>query len=105
MLNTRPSTTGTAAGDYRTIPLSRVQNFHILSLGSAQSPPVIEEQRLESKLSARVKALKEEKEDRPKGVSKEAQAIFDAFKRMYVLQPFCPPRNLVSAVCTNFCCL
>ncbi|GAB7366293.1 hypothetical protein MBLNU230_g8093t1 [Neophaeotheca triangularis] len=88
MLNTRTTDPAAAAkdpvGDYHTIPLSGVQSFQILALpeGPPQPLPPVDEQRLEARLAARVQALKEEKEERPKGVSKEAQAIFDAFKRI-----------------------
>ena len=39
--------------------------------------------RLEKRAVERVRVLKEQKRSKGKGVSKEAQALFDAFNRMY----------------------
>ena len=55
-----------------------------VGLANAQ-PPIgpIDQQRLKQRLDAKVEKLKEEERNRGKGVTKEAQAIFDSFKRMY----------------------
>lgn len=42
--------------------------------------------RLEQRLNAKVDKLKEEERHQGKGVTREAQAIFDSFRRMYDLQ-------------------
>lgn len=102
VLNTRiaatnPSTdVASQPSDYRIIPISRIQTFHIVSLASgdnaresgiASAKPnisAVDTRRLEKRCEERVRALKEQEKNRGKGVSKEGQAIFDAFKRMYV---------------------
>jgi protein LSM12 len=83
-------------GDYRIIPISRIQSFQIVSLASgndvsesgiaAAKPNVteVDVKRLERRVTDRVQALKEQEKSRGKGVTKEAQAIFDAFQRMCV---------------------
>ena len=102
VLNTRiaatnPSTdVASQPSDYRIIPISRIQSFQIVSLASggnaresgiASAKPsiaAVDVRRLEKRCEDRVRALKEQEKNRGKGVSKEGQAIFDAFKRMYV---------------------
>jgi protein LSM12 len=81
-------------GDYRIIPISRIQSFQIVSLTSgnnvsesdiATARPSVAEldvKRLEKRVADRVQALKEQEQNKGKGVTKEAQAIFDAFRRM-----------------------
>ncbi|KAK3069597.1 hypothetical protein LTR53_011944 [Teratosphaeriaceae sp. CCFEE 6253] len=77
-------------GDYRVIPISQVQTFQLLSLadgngGLAHVPskmPELELMRLQKRCNDRVAALKDLEENRGKGVTKEAQAIFDSFKRI-----------------------
>ena len=77
--------------DFNVIPVARVQTFQIMALAeeagfSNVQPPIapIDYKRLEQRLEARVNKAKEEERNQGKGVTKEAQAIFDAFKRMYV---------------------
>lgn len=94
-INTRnppPNPTSSVAnqpGDYHLIPISKIHNFQIVSLaaesGFADAQPGIgpvDTKRLKDRLDARVAKLKEEEKSRGKGVTREAQAIFDAFKRM-----------------------
>lgn len=101
-INTRttspsPSTDAKAQpGDYHVIPVSRIQSFQVLSLPSTTEtgassfttaqPPIgpVDVKRLEERERAKINKLKEDDRNRGKGVTKEAQAIFDSFKRMYV---------------------
>lgn len=54
---------------------------------SAQPPLApVDPKRLEQRLRARVEKAKEEERNQGKGVTREAQAIFDAIRRMYVKQ-------------------
>jgi len=91
------NTNGTAQpGDYHIIPVSRIQTFQIIlltsnaesgesSLSNAQPAiAAVDIKRLKKREEERIRKLKEEEVNRGKGVSKEAQAIFDSFKRMYV---------------------
>jgi len=83
-INTRP-TAASDSGDYHIIPVSRVQNFQITSLASQQQPsvlPPVDTKRLKDRENARIAQLKDQAADRGKGVSKEAQAIYDALKRV-----------------------
>jgi hypothetical protein len=83
-INTRP-TAASDSGDYHIIPVSRVQNFQITSLASQQQPsalPPVDTKRLKDRETARIAQLKDQAADRGKGVSKEAQAIYDALKRV-----------------------
>ena len=98
-INTRaPTTTGgdaaKQAGDYHIIPVSRIQGFQITSLASSADGSLtsahaaiapVDLKRLQERENARVRKLKEDEGSRGKGVTKEAQAIFDALKRVYVL--------------------
>lgn len=85
-INTRP-TAASDSGDYHIIPVSRVQNFQITSLASQQQPsalPPVDTKRLKDRETARIAQLKDQAADRGKGVSKEAQAIYDALKRVNI---------------------
>ena len=85
----------TLPGDYHIIPVSRIQSFQVISLATDSTssdftgaqPPIgpVDIKRLELRERAKIDKLKEEERNRGKGVTKEAQAIFDSFKRMYVL--------------------
>ncbi|TKA40822.1 hypothetical protein B0A54_08092 [Friedmanniomyces endolithicus] len=100
VLNIRAAATKTAAelasqpGDYRVMPISRLQSFQIVSLASGSANPTtaipklseVDMKRLEKRCEDRVAALKEEVRSRGKGVTREGQAIFDALKRMYALE-------------------
>ena len=65
-----PSTTETGANSFATV-----------------QPPIgpVDVKRLEERERASINKLKEDDRNRGRGVSKEAQAIFDSFKRMYEL--------------------
>ena len=82
-INTRP-TAPSDSGDYHIIPVSRVQNFQITSLASQQPSALalVDTKRLKERETARIAQLKDQAADRGKGVSKEAQAIYDALKRV-----------------------
>ncbi|TKA77128.1 hypothetical protein B0A55_04114 [Friedmanniomyces simplex] len=96
VLNMRATAAKTAVeiasqpGDYRVMPISRIQTFQILSLASGDAdlttarPKVAEMdiKRQEKRCEDRVAALKEQERNRGKGVTKEGQAIFDALKRI-----------------------
>lgn len=77
--------------DYHVIPISQIQTFQILSLPPSDSadfasvqPAVgrVDIQKLKKREEARVRQLKEEEQNRGKGVTAEGQAIFDSLKRM-----------------------
>jgi hypothetical protein len=101
-INTR-SMNFTATGDYHIIPFSRIQNFQITALAAPESAgsPVgpVDLNRLQKREEARIRKLKEDKSDRGKGVTKEAQAIFDALKRVYV-SPSCTKLLILGTVLT-----
>ncbi len=83
-------------GDYHTIPISRIQSFQVLGLApGAESgetsfatarPSIgpVDFKQLRDRERAAIEKLKEEERNRGKGVTKEAQAIFDALRRMFV---------------------
>ena len=92
-----PAVAASQPGDYHVIPIPRIQSFQILSLAAvaengseatfATAQPAIgpvETRRLKEREAAQIARLKEEERNRGKGVTKEAQAIFDSFRRMYV---------------------
>jgi len=91
-INTRSSTS--TIGDYHIVPVSRIQNFQLLSLagqtGDGSLPTAqpaighIDTKHLKQREEKRIRELKEKEQDRGKGVSKEGQAIFDALKRINV---------------------
>lgn len=75
-------------GSYTLIPISRVQGVQILTQPSAadreekSTVAPADSKRAQERLDARVRQLKEQAENRGRGVTKEAQAIFDALKRV-----------------------
>jgi hypothetical protein len=78
--------------DYHIIPFTRIATCQILSLqqsgdGSIASalPPIgpVDTKQLQKREAQRIQQLKDEENDRGKGVSREAQAIYDALKKMY----------------------
>ena len=75
---TQPST-------YHILPLSALQNFSVVSLpspGATAAPlPPLDHSALQSRLEATVSRLKAEDAKKGKGVSKEAQDIFDRISR------------------------
>lgn len=64
-----------------------MQSFHISHPPPAQTPPLapVDTRRLAAREASRVAALKEAAAHRGKGVGAEAQAIYDALKRVCVL--------------------
>lgn len=88
-------------GDYHVIPISTIQSFQILSLvenkdGFANALPAIgklDTAKLKEREQQRVKKLKEEEAKKGKGVTAEAQALFNALDRMYV-RDTSPPTTL-----------
>ncbi|KAJ5081593.1 hypothetical protein NUU61_009857 [Penicillium alfredii] len=78
-------------GDYRVIPVSRIQSFQLLALGpSAEAPSFTDAQPTIQALDTRTLKTREAKAigeahdreaRRGKGVTREAQDIFDAFSR------------------------
>lgn len=84
-------------GNYRMFPEKQIQSVQLLARANggdagsgtlATAQPAIRPldiKRLEQRMKAKIKKLKEEERDNGKGVSKEAQAIFDSLKRMYVV--------------------
>ncbi|KAL1590693.1 hypothetical protein WHR41_00735 [Cladosporium halotolerans] len=74
------------SGDYHLIPIPRVQSFHIAHPAPAQTPPLapVDTRRLAAREASRVAALKEAAAHRGKGVGAEAQAIYDALKRVNI---------------------
>ena len=82
-------------GDYNIIPVSNIQSFQIVSVAAppengessfaSAQPPIgpVDVKRLKEREQARINKLKEDERNRGKGVTAEAQAIFDSFRRMY----------------------
>ncbi|KAE8319706.1 hypothetical protein AARAC_006379 [Aspergillus arachidicola] len=92
-INTAADTKQTA-GDYRIIPVSRIQSFQLLSLAPSSNsaegpsfadavPPVhaLDIRALKAREANAVGKLQEGEAKRGKGVTREAQDIFDAFSR------------------------
>lgn len=84
------------AGDYHIIPVSRIQNFQIISLPSSSSnntenspsftdavPPVqaLDTRALKAREATAISKVLEGEARRGKGVTQEAQDLFDAFSR------------------------
>jgi hypothetical protein len=96
VVDTRASGSNAAAtaqtGDYHIIPISRVQNFSITraaevsnAAGFAALQPaigVVDMKQAKQREEARIAKLQEEERHRGKGVTSEAQALYDSFKRM-----------------------
>lgn len=93
--NTSASAADAQAGNYHIIPVSRIQNFQLLSLAPSSSSPTdqaaftnttpplhaLDIRALKNREAAAVAQLQERELRRGKGVSKEAQDLFDAFSR------------------------
>lgn len=84
-------------GDYHIIPFARIASCQVIALqqtgdGSiANALPAIgpvDTKQLQKREAARIEQLKAEEDDRGKGVSREGQAIYDSFKRMYAILTF-----------------
>ena len=100
-INTKPNLSPSdakqaQAGDYHIIPVSRIQNFQIISLPSASSnnsenppsfadavPPVqaLDIRALKNREATAIGKVLEGEARRGKGVTQEAQDLFDAFSR------------------------
>ncbi|UJO22326.1 uncharacterized protein CLAFUR5_09144 [Fulvia fulva] len=95
-INTRAASANCAAqvGDYHIIPSSTIRNFQIVDLApggaagdasftsAASAIGPIDPRQLQKREETRVAQLKEQEENRGRGVSKEGQALFDALKRI-----------------------
>ncbi|KAJ0419397.1 anticodon-binding domain-containing protein [Aspergillus carlsbadensis] len=89
-INTADGKQGEAA-DYHTIPISRIQSFQIVSLAqnnestsfadAAPSLHALDIRALKAREANAVAKLQESEARRGKGVTREAQDIFDAFSR------------------------
>lgn len=97
--------TSTQTSSFNVIPVSRVQSFQIMALaeegGFANAqPPItpVDYKRLEQRLETKISKAKDAERNQGKGVTKEAQAIFDAIRRMYVA--FTPVQMVLIAVLT-----
>ncbi len=94
VLNTRTisssaPTTSAQPADYHFFPISSIQQFQIMSLAASTdavqpAAMAVDGERSQEREQARVNKLKELELNRGKGVTKEAQDIFDALNRMYV---------------------
>jgi len=94
-INTSANTSGsTQSGDYHLIPISRIQSFQILSLAPAlngadggcfanaqPSIHALDVRTLKTREMNAVAKLQEQEARRGKGVTREAQELFDAFSR------------------------
>lgn len=91
---TAANSTQAQAGDYHIIPISQIQSFQLLSLApSANSPDgpsftdaypalhALDIRALKAREANAVAKLQEREARRGKGVTKEAQDLFDAFSR------------------------
>lgn len=95
-INTRARSQGVAAnaaqvGDYNIIPFSRIEKFNVLSAQPEAAytnalPQIgpVDHKSLEQRERKRIAELKEEKQHKNKDVSVEGQAVYDAFRRVYV---------------------
>jgi len=82
------------SGDYHVIPVSRIQSFQIASVANSEEggergfiyaqPPIglVDIKHVQQREEERIKKLKDEERNKGKGVTKEAQAIFDSFRRI-----------------------
>ncbi|ODM17458.1 hypothetical protein SI65_07133 [Aspergillus cristatus] len=98
-INTKPSSNPAdakqaQAGDYRIIPVSRIQSFNLLSLSPSSNspdgpsftdavPPVqaLDIRALKTREATAIGKAQESEAKRGKGVTQEAQDVFDAFNR------------------------
>jgi hypothetical protein len=98
-INTAPappnpsSTLSNQPGDYHIIPIQHISSFDIVSLDSNAAkqtittvqPPIapVDIKKLREREEAKIRQLREQEANKGKGVSREAQQIFDALKRLY----------------------
>ncbi|KAK3076405.1 hypothetical protein LTS18_013126, partial [Coniosporium uncinatum] len=80
------SPTASAIGNFRIVTISAISNFEVLALPSEADPlpgaGKVDHDALQRREDELVRRLKEEEANRGKGVTKEAQEVFDAMKRM-----------------------
>ncbi|KAI5199922.1 hypothetical protein E4T39_05950 [Aureobasidium subglaciale] len=90
-INTAPappnpsSTLANQPGDYHIIPIRHIQSFELISLDAdAAKQPVgtIDMKKLRDREDAALRKLQEQEANKGKGVTREAQQIFDALKRL-----------------------
>ncbi|KEQ99784.1 hypothetical protein AUEXF2481DRAFT_1266 [Aureobasidium subglaciale EXF-2481] len=90
-LNTAPappnpsSTLANHPGNYHIIPIRHIQSFELISLDAdAAKQPVgtIDMKKLRDREEAAIRKLQEQEANKGKGVTREAQQIFDALKRL-----------------------
>ncbi|KAI4836142.1 hypothetical protein E4T44_08425, partial [Aureobasidium sp. EXF-8845] len=97
-INTAPappnpsSTLSNQPGDYHIIPIQHISSFDIVSLDSNAAkqsfatvqPPIapVDIKKLREREEAKIRQLREQEANKGKGVSREAQQIFDALKRL-----------------------
>jgi len=76
-------------GSFRIVTISAISNFDLLALPSEAdtlpSAGKVDHDALQRREDELVRRLKEEEMNRGRGVTKEAQEVFDAMKRMYLL--------------------
>jgi protein LSM12 len=83
------SSSSNQPGDYHIIPASRIQSFQVISPapsnadGASATPPLqaLDTRALKAREANAVAKLQEAESKRGKGVTREAQDIFDAFSR------------------------
>ncbi|KAI5248863.1 hypothetical protein E4T43_01068 [Aureobasidium subglaciale] len=90
-LNTAPappnpsSALANQPGDYHIIPIRHIQSFELISLdadAAKQSVGAIDMKKLRDREEAAIRKLQEQEANKGKGVTREAQQIFDALKRL-----------------------
>lgn len=116
-INTAPappnpsSTLSNQPGDYHIIPIQHISSFDIVSLDSNSvkqtvttvQPPIapVDIKRLREREEAKIRQLREQEANKGKGVSREAQQIFDALKRLCVAASYIPSRIDYMLICTT----
>ncbi|KAJ5899475.1 hypothetical protein N7495_004219 [Penicillium taxi] len=87
-INTNPAAALKAkndmTGDFKLFPISQIQSFHLLSLqptDAQSSLPALDMRALKAREAKAVNELQEQEARRGKGVTREAQDIFDALGR------------------------
>lgn len=99
-VNTAPASSDSSAtpsnkpSDYHIIPIKHISSFELLSLDPNAPnqtfgnllPPIanVDIKKLREREEAKLRQLREQERNRGKGVSQEAQAIYDALRRMCV---------------------
>ncbi|CAD0083425.1 unnamed protein product [Aureobasidium vineae] len=100
-INTAPappnpsSTISNQPGDYHIIPIKHISSFDIVSLDpnaakqtiSTVQPPIaaVDIKKLRDREEAKIRQLRDQEANKGKGVSREAQQIYDALKRLEIV--------------------